>query len=94
MEAHLVGDDIDTVSSQHVEGGMGDVYDAGNTKDKGKPDGKKGEYTPTDEAANDDVDNETHMTPWDRIVKISPRPSFPNPAKSGTFGKGRLGGIL
>jgi hypothetical protein len=34
MEAHLVSDEIDTVSSDHVEGGVGDVYDAGYTKDK------------------------------------------------------------
>jgi hypothetical protein len=42
---------------------MGDVYDAGNTKDKRKPNSKKGEYTPADETTHDDVDNKTHMTP-------------------------------
>jgi hypothetical protein len=62
MEPHLVGDDIDAVSSQHIEGGMGDVNDAGYTKDQGKPNGEKGEYTPTDETTDNDVDNETHMT--------------------------------
>jgi hypothetical protein len=62
MEAHLVGDEINTVSSHHVKGGVGDVYDSGYTEDKGKPNGEKGEYTPTDETAYDDVDNETHMT--------------------------------
>jgi hypothetical protein len=62
MKAHLVGDDIDAVSSQHVEGGMGDVYDAGYTKNQGKPNSKEGEYTPTDETAYNNVDNETHMT--------------------------------
>jgi hypothetical protein len=41
---------------------MGDVYDASNTKDKGKPDGKKGEYTPADETADEDVENETHIS--------------------------------
>jgi hypothetical protein len=41
---------------------MGDVYDAGYTKDKGKPNGEKGKYTPADETAYDDVDNEIHMT--------------------------------
>jgi hypothetical protein len=34
MEAHLLGDDIDTVSGHHVEGGVGEVYDAGYTEDK------------------------------------------------------------
>jgi hypothetical protein len=62
VEAHLVGDDIDTVSSQHIEGGVSDVYDAGYAKDKRKPNGKKGEYAPTDETANDDVDNEIHIS--------------------------------
>jgi hypothetical protein len=62
VEAHLVGNDVDTVSSHHVKGGVGNVYDTGYTKDKGKPNSKKGVYTPTDETANDDVDNETHNT--------------------------------
>jgi hypothetical protein len=61
MEAHLVGGDINAVSSHHVKGGMGDVYDAGNTKNKGKPDGKQGEYTPADETANNDVEKEIHI---------------------------------
>ena len=30
---------------------MSDVYDAGNTEDKGKPNGEKGVYTPADETA-------------------------------------------
>jgi hypothetical protein len=29
----------------------------------------------------------------DTLPKISPNPSFPNPAKGGTFCKGREGGI-
>jgi hypothetical protein len=33
MEAHLMGDEINTVSSHHVKGGVGDVYDSGYTKD-------------------------------------------------------------
>jgi hypothetical protein len=94
MEAHLVGDDIDTVSSQHVEGGVGDVYDTGYTKDKGKPNGKKGEYTPTDETANDDVENEIHILSLHRFVKISPRPSFSKRGIIPPFCKGRLGRIL
>jgi hypothetical protein len=61
MEAHLVGDEINAISSYHVEGGVCYVYDAGNAKDKGKPDGEKGEYTPTDETAHDDVQNEIHI---------------------------------
>jgi hypothetical protein len=60
MEAHLLGDEIDTVSSHHVEGGVGDVYDAGDTKDKGKPNGKKGEYTPADKSAYDNVEDKIH----------------------------------
>jgi hypothetical protein len=52
---------IDAVSSHHIEGSMGDIYDAGNTKDKGKPNGEKGVYTPTDETAYDDVQNESHI---------------------------------
>jgi hypothetical protein len=35
-----VGDEIDTVSSHHVEGGMGNVYNAGNTEDKRKSNGE------------------------------------------------------
>jgi len=62
MEAHIVGEDIDTVSSQHIEGGMGDVNDAGYSKDKRKSNGEKGEYTPANETAYDNVNNETHMT--------------------------------
>jgi len=56
-----VSGEIDTVSSHHVEGGVGDVYDAGNTKDERKSNGEKGEYTPADETAHDDVENETHI---------------------------------
>jgi hypothetical protein len=66
MEAHIVSDEIDTISSQHIKGGVGDVYDAGDTKDQGKPNGKKGVYTPTDETTYDDVENETHMTSLQR----------------------------
>jgi hypothetical protein len=62
MEAHLLSDEKDTVSGHHIEGGVGNVYDAGYTEDKGKPNGEKGEYTPTDETAYNNVDNETHMT--------------------------------
>jgi hypothetical protein len=62
MEAHLLSDEINTVSGHHIEGGVGDVYDSGYTEDKGKPNGEKGEYTPTDETAYNNVDNETHMT--------------------------------
>jgi hypothetical protein len=62
VETHLVGDKKDTVSGHHIEGGVGDVYDAGYAEDQGKSNSKKGEYTPTDETANDDVENETHMT--------------------------------
>jgi hypothetical protein len=40
MKAHLLGGEINTVSSQHVEGGVGEVYDAGYTEDKGKPNGE------------------------------------------------------
>jgi hypothetical protein len=61
METHLVSGEIDTVSSHHVEGGVGDVYDSGYTEDKGKPNGEKGEYTPTDETTYNNVDNETHI---------------------------------
>jgi hypothetical protein len=61
MESRLVSDEIDTISSHHVEGGVGDIYDSGYTKDEGKADGEKGVYTPTDETAYDDVDNETHI---------------------------------
>jgi hypothetical protein len=63
MEAHLLGDDIDTVGGHHVEGGVGDVYDAGYTEDKGKPNGEKCVYTPTNETAYDDVYNESHYYP-------------------------------
>jgi hypothetical protein len=56
-----VGDEIDTVSRQHVEGGVGEVNDAGYSKDKGEPNGKKGVYTPAYEAAHDDVYNEIHV---------------------------------
>jgi hypothetical protein len=73
MKAQLVGDEIDTVSSHHVEGSMGDIYDAGNTKDKGKPDGEKSVYTPTDEAAHDNVENEAHIPSLPR--KQPPRQS-------------------
>jgi hypothetical protein len=62
MDTHIVGDEIDTVSSKHIESGVGYVYDTGYTKDKGKPNGEEGEYTPTDETSNDDVENETHNT--------------------------------
>jgi len=62
MEAHLVGDEIDTVGSHHIEGGVGDVYDTGDTKDEGKPNGEKGVNTPTDETADDDVNNKNHIT--------------------------------
>jgi hypothetical protein len=61
MEAHLVVDEINAVSSHHVEGSMSDVYNAGNTKDERKPNGEKSVYTPTDEAAYDDVQNESHI---------------------------------
>jgi hypothetical protein len=70
MEAHIVSDEIDTISSQHIKGGVGDVYDSGDTKDQGKPNGEKGVYTPTDETADDDVDNETHMTSNSNYQKI------------------------
>jgi hypothetical protein len=68
MEAHLLSDEKDTVSGHHIEGGVGNVYDAGYTEDKGKPNGEKGEYTPTDETAYDDVQNQSHKTP--RHIKI------------------------
>jgi hypothetical protein len=60
MEAHLLGSDIDTVGGHHVEGGVADVYDAGYAEDKGKPNSEKGKCTPTDEAAYNDVYNESH----------------------------------
>jgi hypothetical protein len=69
MEAHIVGEDIDTVSSQHIEGGMGDVNDAGYSKDKRKSNSEKGEYTPANETAYNNVDNETHTTPSHQNIK-------------------------
>jgi len=62
METHLVGSEINTVSSHHVESGVGDVYDAGYTEDEGESDSEQSEYAPTDETAYDDVYNEIHMT--------------------------------
>jgi hypothetical protein len=73
---------------------VGDIYDTGYPKDKGKPNSKKGEYAPANETANDDIDNETHMTPWNRIAKISLHPSLLKRGINPPFGKGRLGGIL
>jgi hypothetical protein len=61
MEAHLLGDKKDAVCSHHVEGGMGDVYDAGYAKDKAKSYGQKSVNAPADETANDDVQNESHI---------------------------------
>jgi hypothetical protein len=63
MEAHLMGDEINTVSSHHVKGGVGDVYDSGYTEDKGKPNGEKGVYTPTDQTAYNNVYHESHYYP-------------------------------
>jgi hypothetical protein len=56
-----LGDEINTVRSHHVEGGVGEVNDAGYSEDKGEPNGEKGVYTPTDKTAHDDVDKEIHM---------------------------------
>jgi hypothetical protein len=89
-----MGHNVDTVSGQHVEGSMGDVYDAGDTKDKRKPDGKKGEYTPADQTAHDDVQKEIHSPLLHRFVKISPRPSFSKRGIIPPFEKRRLGGIF
>jgi hypothetical protein len=63
MDAQLMGDEVNAVSSHHVEGSVGDVYDAGNTKDQGKPDSEKGECAPTDETAQDDIDYKIHKAP-------------------------------
>jgi hypothetical protein len=63
MDAQLLGDDINTEGGNHVEGRVGDIYDAGHTEDKGKTNGEKGEYTPTNETAYNDVYNKCHMTP-------------------------------
>ena len=57
-----MGDKIDAVSSHHVEGGVGDVYDTGDAEDQRKPDSEKGEYAPTDETAYDDVQKKTHVS--------------------------------
>jgi hypothetical protein len=62
MDTHIVGDEIDTVSSQHVEGGVCDVYNAGYTKDQGKPNGEESEYTSTNETTDDDIQNKTHIS--------------------------------
>jgi hypothetical protein len=40
---------------------MGNVHDASHTKDKGKPYGQKGVNTPADQAADDDVQNQSHI---------------------------------
>jgi hypothetical protein len=40
---------------------VSDVYDTGNAKDEGKPNGEKSIYTSTDETAHDDVQNESHI---------------------------------
>jgi hypothetical protein len=37
MEVHLLGGDVETAGGHHVEGGVGDVYDAGYTKIKENP---------------------------------------------------------
>jgi hypothetical protein len=50
---------------------VGDVYNAGDTKDQGKPNGKKGEYAPTDETAYDDVKNETHISSLPQDIKTT-----------------------
>jgi uncharacterized protein YjbJ (UPF0337 family) len=62
MEAHLLGDKIDTVSGHHVKGGMGDVYDASYTEDKGKAYSQQSIDAPAYEAADDDVKKETHIS--------------------------------
>jgi hypothetical protein len=71
MEAHLMGDEINTVSSHHVKGGVGDVYDSGYTEDKGKPNGEKGVYTPTDQTADEDVYNESHISSLPQYIETT-----------------------
>jgi hypothetical protein len=62
MKAYQLGRDIDAIGSQHVEGSVSEVYDTGYAEDKGKPDSEKGKCTPADQAAYDDIYNETHLT--------------------------------
>jgi hypothetical protein len=61
MESYLLGDKKDAVCSHHIEGGMGDVHDTSHAEDKGEANGKKSVNTPADEAADDDIQNESHV---------------------------------
>jgi hypothetical protein len=76
MEVRLLGDDVDSVGGHHVEGSVGDVYDAGYTKDKGKPNGDGGAYAPTDETDHDDVYDESYITSVARRIWKRPVPSL------------------
>ena len=50
MESH-----IDEISGQHVKCGMGDIDNAGHTKDQGKPYCKERIDASIDQTINDDV---------------------------------------
>jgi hypothetical protein len=76
MEVHLLDNDVDKVGGHDLEGGVGDVYDSGDAEDKGKPNGEKGVYTPTDETTYDDVYDESGIPSVARRIWKRPAPSL------------------
>ena len=75
LRPSFTGQVIDAVSGDHVEGGVGDVDDAGHPEDQGETDGQQGQHAAGDQTGNDDV----HNTSEEFIVqKIKETPFFPS----------------
>jgi len=54
-QPHFMWRKVDAVGCHHIKGGMGDVDDAGHTKNQGEPDGQQGIGAAADYAGNKNV---------------------------------------
>jgi hypothetical protein len=77
IESEFSGQAEDAISGDHVEGGVGDVDDAGHPEDQRETDGQQGQHASGDETGNENIHNASEEF-IDRRIREN-RSSYPSP---------------
>jgi hypothetical protein len=78
------GQAVDAIRGDHIEGGVGDVDDAGHPEDQRETDGQQGQHAAGDETGNEYIHNASEEF-IDRQIRDN-RSSRPSPSARGGMG--------